>query len=765
MKTNEQISKRIKELKGEKEKVAPKLFDTDNSLMEMSQEQDNKNLLKVAEERRQKEERIKQERLAQEAEQARQEQLAEQERIAQEEKEKQDAEEADETAEQEKEENLKQLHDNLVAQAVKEIQWARRYKQGKIKNWQKNEEMYYGKKIVGTEARANVDLSRMQEFVHTLLSKIDNPLLFKFTKKKESQLKRVKRLNSLVSQDRTNDNWDIKDLAGKKQAIIYGRAIYSYYADSLPGVGYKPHLENVDVYDFLIDPAGGGLDLEKARFMGDYGVDLTKSDLLEGVEKKNFIKESVDLLVNQGTANNTEMTQEQTNKNVRMYGQNTLGQKELQTDDKYRFWRWFTTYYNPETKKSERYYLLMQERGARAIRIEKLDDLFTPTKEFPKGAWPYWSWAAFLDLTEFWTPSYCDYSREIFMAQHVSINQGLDNAEQINKPQKVVNVTAVENLAELKYRRDGQIKVKGDWDVNKAYQTVVTPSIDTPIKMFDLLESIVQKSSGVSAIEAGTAKSDDKVGIYQGNEAQNADRFGLLNKSYSFGYTRFAKLYLVGIKDNLDKRVAIEMLGPDGVEQEEVKRSDIFRKSDEFGTLIEASNAEVLSSIRKQEAKLAFLSAHAQDPMQNPKKAYEVEASVSGFDKDEIRELMDTSEFGNQELMSDAAKDIEALLEGEEVPLNQEANNAYRQKLLDFMQSHLSDTSDKQKQALMAYMDAIEPIVMRNEARALNAHAINVLSKQALGIGAGQDAGTSEPVPEANGTMPNNNNPGQQNGN
>jgi hypothetical protein len=37
----------------------------------------------------------------------------------------------------------------------------------------------------------------MQEFVHTWLSKIDNPLTFKFTKRKESQLKRVERLNAL----------------------------------------------------------------------------------------------------------------------------------------------------------------------------------------------------------------------------------------------------------------------------------------------------------------------------------------------------------------------------------------------------------------------------------------------------------------------------------------------------------------------------------------------------------------------------------------
>ena len=43
-------------------------------------------------------------------------------------------------------------------------------------------------------SRANVDLGQMQRARPHLLSKIDNPLTFKFEKRKESQLKRVARL-------------------------------------------------------------------------------------------------------------------------------------------------------------------------------------------------------------------------------------------------------------------------------------------------------------------------------------------------------------------------------------------------------------------------------------------------------------------------------------------------------------------------------------------------------------------------------------------
>src|ERR1700710_1680074 len=138
----------------------------------------------------------------------------------------------------------KDKRDKIVAQALQELTFARRYKQGTGANWPKNEDLYYGKKSAPLESRANVDLGRMQEFVHTLLSKIDNPLVFKFVKRKESQLKRVARLNALRQIDQSSGDWDIKDLVGKKQAVIYGRAIYSYYADSYGG--YCSHLDNVD---------------------------------------------------------------------------------------------------------------------------------------------------------------------------------------------------------------------------------------------------------------------------------------------------------------------------------------------------------------------------------------------------------------------------------------------------------------------------------------------------------------------------------------
>ena len=632
-----------------------------------------------------------------------------------------------------------ETNDLIVAQALREILWDRKYKQGKIRNWQKNEEQYYAMKIPMADARANVELGRMQEFVHTFLSKIRRPLIFKYTKRKNAQTMRVKLLNGLVDADRKLDSWNVKDLVGKKQLGIYGRMVYSYHSQN-EGGDYQANLENIDIYDFLIDPAGGGVDIEKGKHMGNYGVVLMRDELEEGIASGKYIKDAGNDII-AGSGNNDEVNQEETNKLTRMYGQNTIGKKELHNEDKFKFWRWFTTY------KGKRYYLLLQERAGRAIRIEELTDMFSPSEQFPKAPWPYWSAAAFPDLTEFWTPSLCDYVREIFMAQNVTINQMLDNAEAINKPMRKVNVTMIESISELKYRKDGIIKVKGDFDVNQAYQIVTTPAIDTPLKVFDTLEGIHEKASGVNADAKGASDPDGKVAIYEGNKAEIADRFSLFDISYSFGYDRFARLYELGVRDNLSKKRAVDLVGPDGVSQEMVSRRQIFMKGDQYDVAVESSSDDMMETSAEKKAKMDFINQWltaqnarlAQNPNAelyvNPQKAFEIGARVVGFKKEEIKELLDVKEDDNEAILAEADADIESILNGETVKPNMSADIPYMQRFIDFLNEHNEDMKPEMFKRFLDYMQQLGKPIGMNTARGIQQHFIQLLNQVAPGGG------------------------------
>ena len=449
--------------------------------------------------------------------------------------------------------------------------------------------------------------------------------------------------------------------------------------------------------------------------MGRFGVKKSRSDLKKGVKDGIYLKyETSDLI--DGASNATDATQEQTNKQPRRRDQNVwTTQNEITGSDDFLFWEWYTTY------EGKRYYLLMNEQGARAIRVEELVDIFE------SDLFPFWTYAYVPDLTEFWTPSPCDRVREMLLAQGVSINQMLDNSEQVNKPQRVVSVGAIEDLASLKYRKDGIIKVKGDIDVNKAYQIIATPSINTPLQVYDKLEYIIQKASGVTAGAKGVSE-EDKVAVYEGNQANVADRFGLFNKSYSFGYTAFARLYEKGVRENLNKKQAIDIMGADGVDIELVSKRDIFRKDDEFTILVESSNAELMVSELEKKNKIMFLTNESQNGTINPKKATEMKMQIAGFNEEEIRQLMDTSEFGDAELMSEAERDIESIIDGKNIKPNMSATTAYKQRFVDYMVDHSEDFDEITLARFTAYIDSLEPIIMENMVRMANSQ----ISKEGL---------------------------------
>ncbi len=616
--------------------------------------------------------------------------------------------------------------DKIVAQALQEIQFARTYKQGIVWRWQRNEDLYYARKFgieqrdnkdVGSQAnlesRANVELGKMQSFVHTVLSKIDTPLTFLYKRGTIADLKKAQLLNALKDKDANLGDWNWKDLCGKSQAVLYGRAIYSYYADS--SNGYKSHLENVDVYDFLIDPSAGGLDLDHALYLGRYGVRKNKQQLRDGVKEGIYIRSEAEQLI-RGAGNVAgQTTQEEINQENRYSYIGSPANRTLTDTNIYKFWEWYTTY------EGERYYLLLTEDGGVAVRIELLTDLFRKDEELGDAPFPFWSWACFPNLTEFWTPSYADYVREIFMAQSVSINQMLDNAERINKPQRKVDTSKVESLADLVYKRNGIIRFKPGSDVNTAFQIVETPSINTPLQVYDKLESIAALESGVTPDSKGVSE-EDKVGIYEGNMQQVADRFGLLNKSYAQGYRRFAKLYWFGIEDHLTKKVSVKILGPKGLEKTVfVGRRDVKPQSD-YEILIEASNAEAQTDAIDKRNKIQFLATYKMNPLVNQKVLFETEATIAGFSNDEIRSMLDTQDAGMSEVISEAERDIESILNGKIIEPNLIANNAYKAHFVEYMKDHQEDMSQDIFMLFVDYLQRIEEIVIKNTVVQMNSN-------------------------------------------
>jgi len=616
--------------------------------------------------------------------------------------------------------------DELAKQALNEIDFSYRYKKARMSSWNKNEDMMnpdksspsvispYGGSTQQADTRAQVPLYKMHGYVHTILSKIDSPLTFKYVKGETADLKKSKLMNSIKDKDAKIGRWNFKDLMGKRDAAIYGRAIYLYMTRNDKGQ-YKSLLNLIDPKDFLIDPDVGGLctgeedgsGVEKATYLGWWNTKLTRAQITKGIKDGIYYKKVAEDLMDGGTNTKTKTNQDNDKDNRKPSG---APRERYKNENQFIFYTWITTDEN-----DDRYYLILTPSGD-CIRCE-------PWKEIRKsGKYPIWTWAAFPDPREFWTPSYCDFARGIFQAQEKSINQSLDNSEQINRPQTAVNVDYVRNLAQVRYRKDGYIEIEGNVDVNRVLQTRQTPPIEGPFKVYDKLESIVESESGVTADVKGTSD-EDTLGIYEGNMMQAGDRFGLLNKSYAEGYYRFAVLHKEGVMQDMKKKMAVQILGPMGLEIEMVSARDLKPFTNDYDILVESSIAEAQSNLADSKNKLTFLGSYKGDQTINQKILFETQATIAGVDDDTIKRLLDTNDYDAIEVVAQADEAFQIIIGGDTPPLYKDANTAFLQRLHDLSDKYDHELSPDQHNAVFSYIDLIAPIVEKNAARSVVAES------------------------------------------
>jgi hypothetical protein len=130
----------------------------------------------------------------------------------------------------------------------------------------------------------------------------------------------------------------------------------------------------------------------------------------------------------------------------------------------------------------------------------------------------------------------------------------------------------------------------------------------------------------------------------------------------------------------------------------------------------------------------------------NKKVLAEMEATIAGFSYDEIKYMLDTKNDGSAELMAEAAEDMQEMLAGNYIEVNDMANSAYMQKVKDFMRD--------EKEYMIAhpdianlfwdYLARLQPIVMQNMAGEVNKQ----LASEGIPTVPGQSVGmTGQAIP------------------
>jgi hypothetical protein len=258
---------------------------------------------------------------------------------------------------------------------------------------------------------------------------------------------------------------------------------------------------------------------------------------------------------------------------------------------------------------------------------------------------------------------------------------------------------------------------------------------------------IVDRESGVTAQAAGVSDEDGVLGIYDGNQENLGDRLGLLNKEYSEGYYDFAVLYKNYVKQNLTSKVAIEILGPNGIGIEEITWADIKPSKHDYDILIESSAAEQQVNKAQTDNKLEVLTGAKDDPLYNQTVVREKTLELTGFNDDDKRALLDTKD-GSEGMLVRAYEDFEKLVLGKEVMVPRNANLHYAMSLNDLWQDR-DDMIQRMYKAtpqkaadthtrIQEFLDLVEQQVMKNEAENTILEQANMeadMAKNGAGVG------------------------------
>lgn len=627
---------------------------------------------------------------------------------------------------------------SIVMQCRREYDSGMLYKRGRIPEWQAIEDLYFNRAKKSLKGRFNVPMPVMSGYIDTLHSKIDEPPSLKFKGGRESAFRGTQKIQAFWDQDsrREDNDFDSKDVDVKKLAIFSGRGTLKAYGESDPKFAFKTTA--TDHYDFYCDPMGGG-NLENHRYCGEDNIYRSKSELKAGVKAGNYDADAVFKLINGLTENtiiaNNDSFQDRANRFAALGLSNSM--HNFSGEGLMRFIESGTIV------DGERYYVLWNYESGLAIRCQPLKEVFE------SELWWWVSWATHRDAFNFWSKGPADDMRPIAETIKILANQELDNRQKRNFGQRAYDPDMFPNGAELEYRPNGLVAVRtGASKVQPIASGIFqfeTPELTGTINLVNWLDNYAGQKTGISAAAQGSAD-EAKVGIYEGNMQQVADRIGLTNKSYKKFHAAVGRRFVWACKEHITTEIAVRLIGEKGVEWDSLKAKDVDPYMD---ISVESSASEMQMNAELKVKKANALAALNADPTLksgvNPKWRIEQILLNGGYSDEEVRVAMDTENNGDRTVLARASEAIEEIIDGKEPKKFRGATTGFMQKIMDFA---LDNTDDNLPlfQKLMAYAKSHTDIVIENMSR----KAIQERAKLGMmQMGAGMEEGGMGSVMQA----------------
>lgn len=600
------------------------------------------------------------------------------------------------------------IGDQIIETAIKQIDSCLMYRQPRLDQIKKSEDVYFGKTRPALVGQFNFPVPILEGYVETLMSKINDTIKIRFEKGRESTLKAAKKVTACWDKDASTErgNFNSADLDAKKLAIFSGFGALKLIPQSKPE--YQQTLIAVDYYDLIFEPMGGR-DLEKHASKGQLNIFKSKYELEEGVKNGDYDAGQVQKLINNtGTQEKKTSQDEFNNKNNRMLAMNLNPEYHSYLgEDVWNFIELVTRFNGQD------YYILFEKASKVWIKCKPLKEMFS------SGLSPWASWQIERNPASFLCRSPLDGIRPVAEAMQIILNQSINNIRKRNFDQIAVNIKKVVDLSDFEYRPNGVIRLKlNDGEsVDNVFRQVQTPENSAiTINLVSWLDNFLGTKSGITPGSQGNS-AEEKVGIYYGNMQQVADKYGMMNQFYAQCHEQIAIRYKHNLRDHLPARgFMVKFVGLKGIQEEEVSRDDVNAGLD---VVVSSQNAEAVVDLKKQDKRNGALDRIQKD--QNlrvqigDKWLAEQILRTGEYEEDEIKSAMNKEEGSNAELMSEGAKAIEEIIDGQQPKLNRGANIAYIRKIVDYAIEESDSLDDQTFANLMDFAFQHESIAEQNE--------------------------------------------------
>ena len=587
----------------------------------------------------------------------------------------------------------------------KQMDTSRLFKQSRVTDILDTEDVYNFKLRPALQERLNVPFDGvvLSGFIDTWVAENNRPILMDFEDPNGANLKSAKKIKAAWERDSKRMRLKAKKLAMKHLAAISGRAIAKYFAESDPK--YCPNLQIIDHLDFHCEPNGGG-HLDDHYFMWQENIFRSKEDLEAGGEGGWYDAIQVKAVIASYESPDFKRTTDAFNNKQSRYmsigldmeSNNYIGGTLYNLIEG-------VTYY-----KGKKYHVIMDGCTYTWLRCVPLKE------DFGNDMTPFISFAApKADAFNFWNRGPGDSIKPVAEAIRLNLNEILNNNRKRNWDMKAVDMNMFPDIRKLDWRQDGVIhaNVPMNASIQQGIYRFETPELSGALNLNAYLNNFVGEKLGINAGSQGQS-AEDKVGIYQGNSFQISKRMRLPAEAEEEFHEDLGKRYDWGLWDHASEEEMVRMLSADGVGWEKITRED---KDPEYIVVVKTDEGEKAQDSDMVRAQIEALASIEKDPNQlalvkNKKALIEEKLKLAGMKEDRIGKFF--SEDSTDDIISEAKKAIELIVEGKDPGINWSATTAYLQYISDWILANSEDIDEKKKVRLDEYFEQHVNIAMKN---------------------------------------------------